>query len=234
MKILYAEDEMQLSMAVSEILLMEGYDVDVANDGEEALKLSQENVYDAAILDIMMPKMSGIDVLIEMRNKGDYTPCLLLTAKNQVSDRITGLSSGADDYLGKPFDMREFLARVNALVRRNENYRDHEITYGNVKLNCTTFELKTPLTSLQLTSGETDLLSFFIKKNNVFFSDKQLKDYIFPDAEDEGIVNLYLSYLSSKLAYTKADVAIEKGTEGYKLKMIWYELGILLFKNITI
>ncbi len=220
MKILYAEDEIQLSMAVAEILDMEGYDVDVAYDGEDALNKLKKNVYEAAILDIMMPKMSGIDVLTEIRKCGDYTPCLLLTAKNQVDDRITGLSKGADDYLGKPFDMREFLARVNALVRRKEEYRDQEISYGNVSLNCITYEMRSPLTSLQLTSGETDLLSFFIKKNNVSFTSLQLKETIFPDSDDIGIVALYLSYLSSKLSYIKADITIEESEEGYRLKKI--------------
>ena len=127
MKILYAEDELQLSMAVTEILKMEEYEVDAVYDGEEALEHVLNQEYDAIILDIMMPKKSGIEVVTAMRDKGIFTPVMLITTKNETDDRIAGLSSGADDYLGKPFAMGELIARLNAMLRRTTQYKTKTI-----------------------------------------------------------------------------------------------------------
>ena len=148
MKILYAEDELQLSMAVTEILKMEEYEVDAVYDGEEALEHVLNQEYDAIILDIMMPKKSGIEVVTAMRDKGIFTPVMLLTAKNETDDRIAGLSSGADDYLGKPFAMGELIARLNAMLRRTTQYKTKTIASGNISLNCETGELKSDQGSL--------------------------------------------------------------------------------------
>ena len=118
MKILLAEDTKDLNHAVTVLLQHEGFDVDTAFDGQQALDLIAEGGYDAVILDIMMPKVDGITVLTNMRQKHNMTPVMLLTAKTDIDDRVAGLDAGADDYLPKPFAMKEFLARVRALVRR--------------------------------------------------------------------------------------------------------------------
>ena len=123
MKILYAEDERQLSVAVTEILKMEGFDVTPVYNGKEALDALKNDYFDAAVLDIMMPVMDGIEVLREMRRSGDHTAVLMLTAKASLDDRITGLGEGADDYLAKPFAMKELVARLRSILRRQNDYR---------------------------------------------------------------------------------------------------------------
>ena len=134
MKVLYAEDELQLSSAVTEILKMEGFEVTSVYDGEQALEALKKEYYDAVVLDIMMPKKDGIEVLTEMRRDGDHTSVLMLTAKATVDDRIAGLSVGADDYLSKPFAMKELVARLNSLIRRNSDYRYSVLKYANIEL----------------------------------------------------------------------------------------------------
>lgn len=135
MKILYAEDEVAMSEAVTDILTYHKYTVDAVYDGEEALAFARAETYDAIILDIMMPKKSGMDVLRTLRAEGCKTPIILLTAKAEVEDRVEGLDAGADDYLPKPFDMGELLARVRAVLRRRENFTPEVITCGDLSLN---------------------------------------------------------------------------------------------------
>lgn len=217
MKILYAEDEKQLSMAVAEILKMSGYEVDAVYDGAEALEHLKTQSYQAAVLDIMMPKMDGIEVLSKLREMQDYTPVMLLTAKTQVEDRIGGLSVGADDYLGKPFDMREFLARLAAMVRRNGQYSEAVLTSGNFSLNCRTYELTSEITTLHLSSNEAGLLAFLMKKEGSKFTASELRDQAFPDAKDDKTVELYLSYLKNKLMQLQADKGIRSDNGTYTL-----------------
>lgn len=135
MKLLYAEDEAGMSEAVTDILTYHKYIVDTVADGEEALAYAQAEKYDGMILDIMMPKLSGLEVLQRLRNAGCRTPVLLLTAKAEVEDRIEGLDLGADDYLPKPFAMGELLARVRAMLRRREEFTPDILTYGDISLN---------------------------------------------------------------------------------------------------
>lgn len=208
MKILYAEDELQLSMAVTEILKMEEYEVDAVYDGEEALEHVLNQEYDAIILDIMMPKKSGIEVVTAMRDKGIFTPVMLLTAKNETDDRIAGLSSGADDYLGKPFAMGELIARLNAMLRRTTQYKTKTIASGNISLNCETGELKSDQGSLRLSNKETALLSMFMKKEATPFSSKELMEQLWKEQEDEDAVLLYVSYLRNKLKQIHAEQTI--------------------------
>lgn len=218
MRILYAEDEPQLSMAVAEILKMEGYDVDCAKDGAEALEKLKNGYYDGAVLDIMMPKMDGIEVLKAMRLADDFTPVLMLTAKTTTDDKVEGLNLGADDYLGKPFAMKELLAHLNSMLRRSTSYKDRLISLGNVSLNCETGELKSDKESLRLSGRECELLALFFKHPGYVFSAGKLCGVLGSDADESSLL-LYLSYLKNKLAQIHACAEIISAEEGYKLKV---------------
>ena len=141
MKLLYAEDEISMSEAVVDILTYHHYSVDPVYDGKEALAYARVEQYDGIILDVMMPKINGLDVLRQLRSEGCKTPILLLTAKAEVEDRIQGLDLGADDYLPKPFHMGELLARVRAMLRRREEFTPDILQCGNISLNLQNFEL---------------------------------------------------------------------------------------------
>ena len=141
MKLLYAEDEKQMSEAVCDILEYYKYTVDACYDGEEALELARIGNYDGIILDLMMPKMSGLEVLKALREEGSKTPILLLTAKTKVEDKIEGLDLGADDYLSKPFNMGELVARIRAMLRRREDFKPDLMTLGNLTLNMQSFKM---------------------------------------------------------------------------------------------
>ena len=216
MKLLYAEDEKQLSMAVAEILKMEGYEVDCVYDGVDAIDHIRGNIYDAAILDIMMPKMDGIEVLRTMREESDYTPVLMLTAKAAVNDRIEGLDTGADDYLGKPFDMKELLAHLNSMLRRSSKYRDRALVLGNVSLDCDTGEMKTDCASLRLSGRENALLSLFLKQPDIIITEERICLVI--GEEESGAAALYVSYLKTKLLQIRADIEIITEDTGYKMR----------------
>ena len=141
MKLLLAEDTADLNRALTAILTHEGYDVTPCLDGAQAYSHILEDSYDAVILDIMMPKKDGMEVLRDMRSMHILTPVLMLTAKSEVDDRVAGLDAGADDYLTKPFAMKEFLARVRSLIRRRTNYGSSILTFGTLRLSADTFEL---------------------------------------------------------------------------------------------
>lgn len=220
MKILYAEDEKTLSMAITEILKMKGYDVDAVYDGAQAIEHLQSNLYDAVVLDIMMPKADGIQVLRQMREQNDFTPVILLTAKAEVEDRIAGLSAGADDYLGKPFSSSELIARLNAMFRRSTSYLHPVQSIGNITLDCETGELKSNISSLRLSSKESQLLSLFLKNRAGSFSAAQIREKLWNNTDDERIVTLYISYLQDKLAQIRASVNIRPHNGIYALEEV--------------
>ena len=141
MKILIADDEIELASALSKILRKNNYSVDITNDGEEALLRFEQESYDAIILDIMMPKIDGIEVLKTIRKTNKNIPIMMLTAKTEVEDKVLGLDSGANDYLEKPFDTRELLARLRNITKQKEEV-DNKLTLGNISLNRKTFELE--------------------------------------------------------------------------------------------
>lgn len=217
MKILYAEDERQLSVAVSEILKIEGFEVTPVYDGEEALEKLSKDYYDAVILDIMMPKKDGIEVLEEMRKSGNHTSVLMLTAKATVDDRITGLSSGADDYLAKPFAMKELVARLNSLIRRSSDYRYSVLKHKNIELNSGTCELKTNKGSLRLNNFEAELLTFLIHNAGKSFTAGQINESVWGGRESAEKAELYLFYLKNKLRQIHADVSITTDQDVYSL-----------------
>lgn len=220
MRLLYAEDERSMSEAVVDILTFHKYIVDAAYDGEEALAFAQTEQYDGIILDIMMPKMSGLDVLKKLRASGNTTPILLLTAKSEVEDRIKGLDMGADDYLPKPFAMGELLARVRAMLRRREDYTPEILTVGNLSLNLKSYELSGPETSVVLPKIEYQLMEILMLNRGIYLStdDLLLKIWGYDSDTDVGIVWVYISYLRKRLASLGANVEIKaKRNIGYTL-----------------
>lgn len=155
MKVLYVEDEKYMALAVAQVLRKNNYSVDLAHDGESGLDLALSGLYDIVILDIMLPKMNGIDVLCEMRKQGTETPVILLTAKGETEDKVTGLDSGADDYLAKPFQTEELLARLRALGRRKGQLIQGSIlSYADIELNYNTLDLYGNGQSFHLTLKE--------------------------------------------------------------------------------
>lgn len=211
MKILYAEDERAMSEAVTEILRRRNYIVDAVYDGEEALDyLMSDSVYDGVILDVMMPKKSGIEVLTEMRRRGIGTPVLLLTARSEVADKVEGLNAGADDYLAKPFAMPELIARVGALVRRRGEIVPDELRAGNVTLNRGSFELSTPEGSIRLSKKEYQMMEMLMNSREQPVSTEGFMTRIWGyDSEAEvNVVWVYVSYLRKKLAALNADIKI--------------------------
>ncbi len=209
MKLLLAEDTPDLNRVLTAALTHEGYDVDSAFDGEEALQYAKDNGYDAMILDIMMPKKNGLEVLQELRGSNIVTPVLLLTAKAEVDDRVAGLDAGADDYLTKPFAMKELLARVRAMTRRKSDYAAQKMQYGDFALNDENFELSCE-NSVRLSVKEFELLQMLVVNQGHEISTRYLLEHVWEGAEDAGsdTVWLYISYLRGKLASIASSVQI--------------------------
>ncbi|MBQ6420545.1 MAG: response regulator transcription factor [Clostridia bacterium] len=211
MRLLYAEDERALSDAVCVVLRHANYTVDAVYDGEDALEYLRTGVYDAAILDIMMPKMDGVDVLKTARSEGIQTPILLLTAKSEIDDRVTGLDAGADDYLTKPFAMKELLARVRVMTRRSTESLDNLLTFGNVTLDTLTYEMKTAQKSLRLANKEFQMFQMLMANPGQVISVDKFMDKIWGwDSDTEqNVVWVYISYLRRKLESIGADIRIK-------------------------
>ena len=218
-KVLYAEDEAQLSAAVVEILQMEGFDVTAVPDGISALEELKSGYFDVVVLDIMMPGMSGMEVLQDMRARGDYTAVMMLTAKTTVNDRVSGLAGGADDYLAKPFSMRELVARVDALVRRNEEYRHGCVSVNGTTLDEARCELATDVGSLRLSTAETELLSFLMKNIGERYSAQDVCDRAWGGDGGTDKVVLYMMYLKEKLSQLKSELDIHDKRGIYTLEL---------------
>jgi DNA-binding response OmpR family regulator len=221
MKLLLAEDERELSRALAAVLKLQGYELDPAYDGEEAYRLAHSNAYDVMIFDIMMPKKDGITLLRELRAEGNHTPVLLLTAKAEIENRVEGLDSGADDYLTKPFAMKELLARIRSLTRRSsESYNPSRIQMGSVTLDTENLELKSE-TSVRLGSKEAELLEFFMQNPEKEIATEDLLKHVWREDEekDPEIVWVYVSYLRKKLQWVGADLRIE-GEHGGSFKLV--------------
>ncbi len=219
MKILLAEDTRDMNHVLTAALTHEGYDVDSAFDGEEALDFVRTNGYDAMVLDIMMPKKDGLQVLKELRKENIVTPVLLLTAKAEVDDRVNGLDAGADDYLTKPFAMKELLARVRAMTRRKTEYAAKKLQYGDFFLDDEKFELSCE-NSVRLSVKEFELLQALILNQNHEVSTQYLLEHVWDGAEEAGpdTVWLYISYLRGKLRSVASNVEIE-GERGSSFRL---------------
>ena len=215
MKLLLAEDEKALSRAYSAMLERKGgYQVDAVYDGEAALQAAREHVYDACIFDIMMPKMDGITVLKTLRAEGNTTPILMLTAKSQLGDKVSGLDAGADDYLSKPVQMEELLARLRSLTRRSTEYRPKELRVGNLILDVENQELRAD-SSIRLSKKEARLMEYLIVNSGKTFTAAELTASVWRDEEaDDKVVWIYISYLKSKMEAIAADRTIEGEESG--------------------
>lgn len=223
MKLLYAEDEVSMSEAVVDILTYHKYNVDAVYDGADALKFAESEEYDGIILDIMMPKINGLEVLQKLRHHGNNTPILLLTAKSEIEDRITGLNLGADDYLPKPFAMGELIARVRAMLRRKENFIPDILQYGNIHLNRQNYELSGNGTSFVLPKLEFQLMETLMLNKDIYLSSEDLliKVWGYETDAELGIVWVYISYLRKRLAALSANVNIQvKRNVGYILEIV--------------
>lgn len=221
MRLLLAEDEQRLSRALVAILERNHYSVDAVFDGEAASEyLSAEN-YDGVILDIMMPKKDGITVLKELRSQGNQVPVLLLTAKSEIDDRVQGLDAGANDYLPKPFDSRELLARIRAMTRVNSVQASSVLEFGNITLDQTTFVLSSPTGSFRLANKEFQMLEMLMSNPHMLISSERFLEKIWGyDSDAEiNVVWVYLSYLRKKLASLNANVQIKATRNaGYSLE----------------
>ena len=208
MKVLYAEDERQLSVAVVEILKMEGFEVTPVYDGQEALDALKNDYFDAVILDVMMPRVDGIEVLRQMRQEGNFTAVLMLTAKASLDDRVEGLTVGADDYLAKPFAMKELIVRLKSLLRRNIDYRHTVIKYANIELDTNTCELRSDKGSLRLSNPEADVLSFLIRNIGTYYTADEINTQVWNKKESPEKAELYMYYLRNKLIQIRAKVKV--------------------------
>lgn len=210
MRLLVAEDETGLADALEAILTHAHYSVDVVNNGSDALEYARAGEYDGMILDIMMPGMSGLEVLRTLRAEGSGVPALFLTAKSGVDDRILGLDTGADDYIAKPFDMGELLARIRAMTRRREEFRPSDLTCGNLTLRRSDYTLGTPgAIPVRLSGREFQMMEMLMLSPGQIISPDTFLDRIWADGEAEsGVVWVYVSNLRKKLRALGADVEI--------------------------
>ncbi len=222
MRVLVVEDEKYLAEALSHILMRNNYTVDTVNDGEAGLDCALSNIYDAIILDIMLPKLNGLDVLKALRSENISTPVILLTAKSEVSDKIKGLDCGADDYLPKPFDTGELLARLRALTRRKGEVlaNNNELRIGDIHLDRNSMKLYSAERETALTKKEFELLEYLIINKSMVVSKEHIIEKLwgFESEAEANYVEVYISFLRKKLAFVSKNVTI--GTLrgiGYKI-----------------
>lgn len=222
MKLLLVEDEKQLSEALQQILIKNKYSVDAVYNGEEGLLYALSDVYDVIILDIMLPKLNGIEILKTIRKKGISTPVILLTAKATIEDKILGLDCGADDYLPKPFSTEELLARLRALTRRSGGFiNENTLEFSDIKLNLSTYDMEVKDNSITLTQKEFEILRYFMQRPKSVVSKDDLitKLWGFDSDIEHNNIEVYISFLRKKLSYLKSNVKITTIRRvGYRLE----------------
>jgi DNA-binding response OmpR family regulator len=211
MRILLAEDEKELSNALVAILKHNNYSVDAVYDGEDAVDYALTENYDVIILAIMMPKMDGLEALKKLREHGISTPVLMLTAKAEIKDRISGLDMGADDYLTKPFSTGELLARLRAVTRRKSEFMPNVLTCGNIRLNKSSYELSSEKAAFRLGNKEFQMMEMLMSNPTRMISTEQFMERIWGyDSDAEiNVVWVYISYLRKKLSALEANVEIK-------------------------
>ena len=209
MRILVAEDEQQLSHVLSSAMTASGYQVDIANNGQEAVEQAKENAYDVIILDIMMPVKSGLEALKEIRATGNRTYIMMLTAMGEEDDKVTGLDAGADDYLTKPFSLKELLARLRSRQRRDDSYQVDVLEFGDLTLNGNDQSLESH-NSISLTNRENRLLQYFILNANKELSANELINHVWDESETADQEDLWINicYLRQKLQAIQSQVTI--------------------------
>ena len=223
MRVLLVEDERELSNALVAILTRSNYSVDPVYDGEDALYYLETENYDAVILDIMIPKIDGIEVLKTIRKEGNKIPVIMLTAKSEIDDRVVGLDSGADDYLTKPFASKELLARLRALTRRGEQLTENVVKVGNISLNRSSFELFSDSGSFRLPNKEYQMIEMLMVNQNQLIPTEKFMERIWGyDSEAEiNVVWVHISFLRKKLQQLNANIQIKANRNmGYSLEMI--------------
>ena len=201
MKILVVEDEKKVSSFIKRGLEEEKYDVDIANDGEEGLRMALDKAYDLIVLDWMLPKRDGLSVVKEMRGRSTMTPVLMLTAKDSVEDIVAGLDSGSDDYLTKPFAFAELLARVRALLRRSEMDRGAELRFADLRIDPVTHKVWRSEKEIDLTAKEYALLEYFMRNPNQVLTRTMIADHVWDYTFDSftNIIDVYVNYLRKKI-----------------------------------
>lgn len=201
MRLLYAEDEEDLNRIVTKKLTEEGFSVDSCFDGREAIDNVQFTEYDAAILDIMMPHADGFAVLKELRKLKKNTPVLFLTARDSIEDRVTGLDSGANDYLVKPFSFEELLARIRVLTREKHNLTENILNIADLSLNLSSHTVTRGGTEINLTSKEYQLLEYLLYNKEKVLSREKIENHIWNYDYEGGtnVIDVYIRYLRKKI-----------------------------------
>lgn len=224
MKVLLVDDEIQLTSALKVILTKNNYSVDCANDGETGLDMALTGIYDVIVLDVMMPKMNGFEVVEELRKSKTSTPIIMLSAKTEATDIVEGLNLGADDYLSKPFNTNELIARINALTRRKAEFTGNNLSFGDLSLDRSTLKVSCNNHSIVLGKKEFQILEMLIlNKNRILDKEKFIEKIWGFDTEAEyNAIEVYISFLRKKLT------AINSATEIKSVRGIGYILG---YKN---
>lgn len=223
MRVLLAEDERDLADALEAMLKHNNYSVDIVDNGQDALDYLMLDDYDGAILDVMMPKMDGVTVVQKLRENKKSTPVLLLTAKSEIEDKVYGLDSGADDYLTKPFVIKELLARVRSMTRRQTTFTSNVLELGNVSLSKYTFELSTEKDKVRLSNKEYQMMEMLMRNpGNVIQTEQFLERIWGYDSDSEiNVVWVNISYLRKKLKALDANVQIKATRNvGYTLEIV--------------
>ena len=223
MKLLVIEDEVKTANSLKKGLEEKGYSVEVAYDGEAALTKAQKIKFDLIVMDVIMPKINGLDLCKKLRNNGDKTPVIMLTALGLTSDKIKGFDCGTDDYLAKPFDFEELLARIKIAINRNQNHSalENQLEYADLKLNLETKEVFRGNAVISLTAKEYALLEFFLLNKHKVISKEEIAEKVWNHSFDTGtnIIEVYVSYLRNKIdkGFETKLIHTKKGM-GYVLK----------------
>lgn len=223
MNILVVEDERNLADAICRILEDEGYNAEAAYDGKAGLAYAESCMYDAAILDVMLPGMDGFEIVRELRRAGSELPVMMLTAKTSTADKVEGLDCGADDYMTKPFEAPELLARLRALTRRKGEMVIDTLTFGDLTLDLSSHDLACGEQSVHLSKREFDVLQMLMKGTNRIVSKQDLLTRVWGTDADasENSVEAYVSFLRKKIRHLKSKVEITT------LRMLGYRLEVM-------
>ena len=212
MRILIVEDEVRLAATLQDIVEMAGYTADVCHDGESGADNALSGIYDVVLLDVMLPRLSGFDVLRRMRSEGDTTPVLMLTARSDTADKVEGLDAGADYYLTKPFEPRELMACIRALCRRQPELREEGVlTCGDLKLEQSSFSLLCGGQSIRLSRKEYDIMELLMQNQKLVVPKEKLllKVWGYESEAEDNNVEVYISFLRRKLAHLGSGVKIK-------------------------
>lgn len=221
MKILLAEDEVDLNNVVTRYLKKNGYSVDSVLDGEEALDYLEYSEYDLVILDIMMPKVDGFEVIKKLRDKGNHTSILMLTARDNADDKVKGLDLGADDYIVKPFDFNELLARIRAVVRRKYGNSSNKLVIGDLILDTSEKSVTRAGKQIELTGKEYEVLEYLMQSKNRILSREQIKEHVwdFDYEGDSNIIDVLIKNIRKKIDVEAGEQIIyTKRGLGYVIK----------------